>query len=466
MRGATLKSKQVWGWTLYDWANSAFATTVMAGFFPVFFKSYWSAGTDVNTSTAQLGLGNSLASLAVALMAPVLGAVADRGTARKKFLLCFAYPGVLATAALSMVGKGEWELAILVYAVGILGFSGANVFYDSLLPEVAGEQEIDFVSGLGFGLGYLGGGVLFALNVFMVLNPELFGLTQTTAVRFSFLTVAVWWGTFTLFTLFWVKESSHAMAPALRGNMFSAGFGQFADTFRKRRHLKTVFLFLLAYWFYIDGVGTIIRMAVDYGMSLGFASNDLILALLITQFVGFPSALLFGRLGERWGVRKAIFLAIGVYMFITIWGILMTKKSEFYLLAIMIGTVQGGIQALSRSYYSRLIPKGQAGEFYGFYNMLGKFAAILGPALVGLVGIAARGWLMPEAPSADQIAAVEQAASRWSIGSLLILFLAGATLLYFVDEKKGRREIELYVEENSDHESVVSKTTGSSNPSP
>jgi len=436
------KSKQIWGWALYDWANSAFATTVMAGFFPVFFKSYWSAGTDVNTRTAQLALGNSLASLAVAVMAPFLGAVADRGTARKKFLLSFAYLGVLATAALCVVGQGHWEMAILVYAVGILGFSGANVFYDSLLPEVAGEDEIDFVSGLGFAMGYLGGGVLFALNVVMVLKPELFGLTPTTAVRLSFLTVAIWWGTFTLFTLFWVKETPHSPDATHTGNMFSAGFRQFTETFRKRRHLKTVFLFLLAYWLYIDGVDTIIRMAVDYGLSLGFASSDLILALLITQFVGFPSALLFGRLGERWNVRKAIFLAIGVYMFITVWGILMTKKSEFYVLAILIGTVQGGIQALSRSYYSRLIPKAQAGEFYGFYNMLGKFAAILGPALVGLVGIVAKGRLMPLAPSPEQITAVEQAASRWSIGSLLILFLVGGTLLYFVDEEKGRREIE------------------------
>ena len=440
-------SKQIWGWALYDWANSAFATTVMAGFFPIFFKSYWSAGTDVNTSTAQLGLGNSLASLAVAVMAPFLGAVADRGTARKKFLLSFAYLGVLATAALCVVGQGHWEMAIFVYAVGLLGFSGANVFYDSLLPEVAGEDEIDFVSGLGFAVGYLGGGVLFALNVFMVLKPELFGLTPSTAVRFSFLTVAVWWGTFTLFTLFWVKETPQAPDAAGTTNMFSAGFRQFMETFRKRRHLKTVFLFLFAYWLYIDGVDTIIRMAVDYGLSLGFASNDLILALLITQFVGFPSALLFGRLGERWDVRKAIFLAIGVYMFITVWGILMTEKSEFYVLAALIGTVQGGVQALSRSYYSRLIPKAQAGEFYGFYNMLGKFAAILGPALIGLVGIVAKGRLMPVAPSPEQIAAVEQAASRWSIGSLLILFLAGGTLLYFVDEEKGRREIARYEEQ-------------------
>jgi MFS transporter, UMF1 family len=442
------QSKQVWGWALYDWANSAFATTVMAGFFPVFFKSYWSAGTDVNTSTAQLGLGNSLASLVVALMAPVLGAAADRGTARKKFLIAFAYLGVLATAALCVVGRGHWEMAILVYALGILGFSGANVFYDSLLPEVAGEHNIDFVSGLGFAMGYLGGGVLFSLNVLMVLKPKLFGIVaqdaSTIAVRLSFLSVALWWGAFTLFTLFWVKETPHGPAAALRGNMFSSGFRQLAETFRKRRHLKTVFLFLLAYWLYIDGVDTIIRMAVDYGLSLGFASNDLILALLITQFVGFPSALIFGRLGERWDARRAILLAIGIYMFITVWGVLMTRKPEFYALAIWIGTVQGGIQALSRSYYSRLIPVSQAGEFYGFYNMLGKFAAILGPALIGLVGLAVKWRLMPLAPTPVQVKAVEQAASRWSIGSLLILFLVGGALLCFVDKEKGGREAEWY----------------------
>jgi UMF1 family MFS transporter len=442
-------TRQVWGWALYDWANSAFATTVMAGFFPVFFKSYWSAGTDVNTSTAQLGLGNSLASLVVALMAPVLGAVADRGNARKKFLIVFAYLGVLATAALYVVGQGHWEMAILVYSVGILGFSGANVFYDSLLPEVADEGDIDFVSGLGFAVGYLGGGMLFSLNVLTVLKAEMFGLTPASAVRLSFLSVALWWGAFTLFTVFWVKETPHSPDGARTGNMFFAGFRQLAGTFRKTRHLKTVFLFLVAYWLYIDGVDTIIRMAVDYGLSLGFASNDLILALLITQFVGFPSALIFGRLGERWNVRKSIFLAIGIYMFITVWGVLMTRKSEFYVLAILIGTVQGGIQALSRSYYSRLIPKGQAGEFYGFYNMLGKFAAILGPALIGLVGLAAKWWFMPPMPSPAQVTAVEQAASRLSIGSLLILFLVGGTLLYFVDEEKGKREIKRYEEQET-----------------
>ena len=435
------EKKAVWGWAMYDWANSAFATTVMAGFFPIFFKQYWSYGVDVNVSTAQLGFGNSIASLLVALMAPVLGAIADKGSARKKFLIFFAYLGVLMTACLFLVGKGEWAWAIFVYAMGIIGFSGANVFYDSLLPTVAGKDNVDYISGLGFGMGYLGGGLLFLINVLMTLMPEKFGLADSgEAVRYSFISVAIWWGVFTIFTILWVPEEKTAGASREGGNFIADGFRQIIGTFKKVRHLKTIVLFLLAYWFYIDGVDTIIRMAVDYGMSIGFASNDLIIALLVVQFVGFPSALVFGKLGQKWGVRKAIYLAIGIYMLIVVWGTMMTAKEEFYILAIMIGLVQGGIQALSRSYYSRLIPREQSAEYYGFYNMLGKFAAIVGPALMGVVGLVARRLLMPPTPTPGQIEHIGQLAARWSIASVLILFLIGAILFYFVDEEKGKAE--------------------------
>ena len=436
------EKKSLWGWALYDWANSAFATTVMAGFFPVFFKKYWSYGTDVNMSTAQLGFGNALASLIVALMAPVLGAIADRGSAKKKFLIFFAYLGVLMTASLFLVGKGQWVWAIFVYTMGIVGFSGANVFYDSLLPAVAGEDNIDYVSGLGFSMGYLGGGLLFLINVLMTLMPERFGLSDSAeAVRYSFVSVSLWWGLFTIFTIKWVQEEKITAVSRRKMSAISGGLQQFIGTFKKARHLKTVFLFLLAYWFYIDGVDTIIRMAVDYGMSIGFESNDLIVALLIVQFVGFPAALGFGKLGQRWGVRKSIYLAICVYMCVTVWGTMMTQRHEFYILAVIIGLVQGGIQALSRSYYSRLIPKAQAGEYYGFYNMLGKFAAIMGPAMMGVVGLIARRILMPVAPTPEQVVYVGQLASRWSIASILLLFLIGAILFYFVDEEKGRAEV-------------------------
>jgi UMF1 family MFS transporter len=426
---------------MYDWANSAFATTVMAGFFPIFFKQYWSYGVDVNMSTAQLGFGNSVASLLVALMAPFIGAIADKGSAKKKFLIFFAYLGVLMTAGLLIVHKGQWAMAIFVYVMGVIGFSGANVFYDAILPAITTEDRIDYVSSLGFSMGYLGGGLLFLINVLMTLIPQTFGLPDAVAaVRFSFLTVAIWWGLFTIFTIAWVPEDTSAATVKRGESIVTAGIRQLVNTFKKVRHLKTVFLFLLAYWFYIDGVDTIIRMAVDYGLSLGFEPNDLIVALLLVQFVGFPAALMFGKLGERWGVRKAIYLAIGIYMCITVGGTMITRKEEFFVLAALIGLVQGGIQALSRSYYSRLIPKNQTAEYYGFYNMLGKFAAILGPVLMGIVGLIVRRMLMPPSPTAEQLISIGQVASRWSMGSILILFIVGLVLFYFVDEQKGKAQ--------------------------
>ena len=433
--------KAVWGWAIYDWANSAFATAVMAGFFPIFFKEYWSYGADVNMSTARLGLGNSIAGIIVALMAPVLGAIADKGSVKKKLLIFFAYLGVLMTAALFLVQKGDWGWAIFVYVMGIIGFSGANIFYDSLLPSVADEDKIDYISGLGYAMGYLGGGLLFLVTVFMTLLPEKFGLSDAeTAVRYAFILVASWWGLFTIFTILWVQEEQTATTPPRGVSFIADGFRQLIGTFKKIRHLRTVLLFLVAYWFYIDGVDTIIRMAVDYGMSIGFSSNDLIVALLITQFVGFPSALVFGKLGQRWSARKSIFIAIGIYIFITIWGTMMTTQQDFYILAIIVGLVQGGIQALSRSYYSRLIPKNQAAEYYGFYNMVGKFATILGPVLMGSVGLIARRVLMPPFPTPEQMVHVGQLASRWGIASISLLFIIGAILFFFVDEEKGRIE--------------------------
>ena len=441
------KSKLVWGWAMYDWANSAFATTVMAGFFPIFFKQYWSIGVDVNQSTAMLGFGNSIASLLVALMAPVLGAIADRGSFKKKFMIFFAYLGVLMTAGLYLVGKGEWVLAIFVYVMGVIGFSGANIFYDSLLPSVADESNVDSVSSLGFAMGYLGGGLLFLLNVVMTLQPTIFGLADAgEAVRWSFVSVALWWGTFTLISIAWVPEPEIEKNKS-RENSIREGFNQLYRTFQEIRHLKTILLFLLSYWFYIDGVDTIVKMAVDYGITIGFESNDLIIALLIVQFVGFPAALIFGRLGERWGVRPSIFLAIGVYIAVTIWGTMMREKYEFYVLAVVIGLVQGGIQALSRSYYSRIIPKNQVAEYFGFYNMLGKFAAILGPTLMGIVGLMMKNVLMPENPSAEELIEVGQDAARWSIASIIVLFVIGAVLFYFVDEEKGRLEAD-YLSKN------------------
>lgn len=411
--------RSAYAWAFYDWANSAFATTVMAGFFPLFFKQYWNTGVADTLSTFRLGMANSIASLIVVLGAPLLGAIADHMDTRKGFLLLFSALGVVMTGALYFVAAGDWQIAALCYVLAVLGFSGGNLFYDALLIFVARPTQLDRISALGFALGYLGGGVLFAVNVSMVLHPDWFGLAdKSAAVQVSFLTVAAWWAVFTIPVLASVHEPRAAQPMRLR-TALSQGFGQLRHTLRDIGRLPQTFLFLLAYWLYIDGVDTIIRMAVDYGLSLGFPSNSLIVALLITQFVGFPAALAFGRIGERSGARTGILIALAVYVAVTTWGAFMSQVWEFYLLAVVIGLVQGGVQSLSRSLYARLIPAGRSAEFFGFYNMLGKFAAVLGPALMGWVGV------LTGSP-------------RLGILSVLVLFVFGALLLMRVDLERGQ----------------------------
>jgi UMF1 family MFS transporter len=414
---------------MYDWANSAFATAIIAGFFPVFFKEFWSVGVETTTSTARRGLANSISSVFIALCAPLLGAIADKGTAKKKFLLFFAAMGVVMTWCLYLVSQGNWVMAVVLYVFASIGFSGGNIFYDSLITAVSSRDRMDIVSALGYSLGYLGGGLLFAIGVWMTLRPETFGFAGSTdAVRFSFVLVGAWWAVFSIPIFVLVKEPVLTSA-GRRASVVRAGFEQLRITFREIRHLKMVFLFLLAYWLYIDGVDTVVRMAVDYGLSIGLERNDLITALLITQFVGFPCAIAFGYLGGRIGAKRAIYIAIAVYILVTVWAAFMQHRSEFYLLAAVVGLVQGGIQALSRSYYAKIIPADKSAEFFGFYNMLGKFAAVIGPVLIGSVGVLVR-----------HLGYSSNIASRVSITSVSILFLAGAILFYFVDEDKARRE--------------------------
>lgn len=412
--------KATLAWAFYDWANSAFATSIMAGFFPIFFKQYWCSGVEASTSTFRLGLANSTGSLVVIFLAPLLGAMADQAGAKKKFLFFFAMLGVMMSAGLYTAPQGAWLMASLLYIFGIIGFCGGNVFYDSLLVSVASPASSDRVSALGFALGYLGGGLLFAGNVVMTLKPSLFGLADAgAAVRVSFLTVAAWWAVFSLPILLWVPEPASPARPVRQG-MVAAGFRQLFTTFKEIRRLRVVLLFLAGYWLYIDALDTIIRMAVDYGLALGFASSGLIVALLITQFVGFPAALVFGRLGEKMGTKKAILLGIGIYVLVTVWAMFMETINEFYLLAVAIGLVQGGVQSLSRSLYSRLIPVDKSAEFFGFYNMLGKFAAVIGPLLMGLVG------MLTGSP-------------RLSLLAIIGLFVSGAALLCLVNEEEGAR---------------------------
>jgi UMF1 family MFS transporter len=421
--------KAIFGWAMYDWANSAFATTVMASFFPIFFKEYWTVGIDPVVSTAQLGFANSAAGILVALVAPILGAIADRGEAKKAFLLFFAAIGIVATSALYLVPRGSWETAAACYVAAMAGFAGSIIFYDSLLTTVATEARRDFVSSLGFSMGYLGGGVLFALNVWMALSPATFGLKDSGhGVKLSFLSVGLWWAVFSLPLILLVRERTGTTRKTPTA-VIREGLNQLRETFREIRHLKTIFLFLAAYWLYIDGVDTIIVMALDYGLSIGFRAEDLIVALLITQFIGFPSALVFGRLGERIGAKRAILIGIGVYLFISVYGAFIEEKRDFFILASIIGIVQGGVQALSRSLYSRIIPADRSAEYFGFYNMLSRFATVAGPVLVGTTALTARA-----------MGYQGSTASRISIVSVSILFLAGGFVLSRVDERKGKKE--------------------------
>jgi len=408
-------ARRVYAWAMYDWANSAYATTVMAGFFPLFFKQYWASGMPATESTFWLGSINALAALIIALLAPLLGAMADRGGIKKRMLLSFTAMAVVMTAALFLVAQGAWGWALGVYFFGAVAFSGANVFYDALLVEVAEPGEFDRASALGYGLGYIGGGLLFLLNVVMTLHPQWFALAnKAAAVRWSFLSVAIWWAVFSLPLACMVREQ---VAHARLGLCSAAreGFGQLAETFAHVRRWRNVWLFLLAYFFYIDGVNTVARMAIDYGLALGFSSAVLMKALLLTQFVAFPAAIAMGWLGERWGAKRVLLLAIAVYALACLWSSAMQHAREFYVLAAVIGLVMGGIQSLSRSLYARMIPRAEAAEFFGFFNMLGKFSAVAGPALMGLTSLLS-------------------GSNRMAILAILLLFALGAALLLRVRE--------------------------------
>jgi MFS transporter, UMF1 family len=416
----TLFRRPVVGWALYDWANSAFATTVMAGFFPIFFKQYWSAGTEAAVSTFRLGILSGAGSLVIALAAPLLGAMADRGGTRVRLLAFFTLLGAAMTAALYAVEQGEWVAAAVVYSLAGVGFWGGVIFNDALLVDVAEPPEFNRISALGYSVGYVGGGLLLLVNTAMVTKPEAFGLSGAAeAVRLAFPMVAAWWLLFTIPCLLWVRERKPANVLPM-GGALRAGWREFRTTLREVRRFRPLVWFLLAYWLYIDGVNTIIKMAVDYGLSLGFPQQSLIAALLIVQFVGFPAALAFGWLGDRIGARNGIFIAIAVYAAATVGAYSIREVQHFYLLAITIGLVQGGIQSLSRSYYASLVPVGKQGEFFGFYNMMGKFAAILGPTLVG-------------------VTALLTGDTRFGMLSILLLFVGGAFVLSRVRPSQATR---------------------------
>jgi len=416
-----LKRKRVISWALYDWANSAFATTVMAGFFPLFFKSFWAADLSPAESTAVIGTTNSLAGLLIVLLAPFLGAYSDLGKFKKKFLAFFALLGVLSTGYLYFIPQGDWVIAASLYALAVIGFSGGNIFYDSLIASVSKQDQRNKVSSLGFSLGYLGGGLLFVINVLMYLNPAWFGLSsQSEAILWSFVSVAVWWAVFSLPLFMSVEEKSNAEISKGLFETITEAFKAVASTLREIKKHKRVAIFLIAYWLYIDGVDTIVRMAVAYGSDIGLDASSMITALLLTQFVGFPATLVFGIYADKIGFKKILTIGISIYILVTFYAYYMTTALEFYILAGTVGLVQGGVQAISRSFFSTIIPMNKEAQFFGFYNLVGKSAVFLGPVLVSWVALIFGN-------------------PRYGILSLLFLFVPGLVLLWMVPDKELAR---------------------------
>jgi UMF1 family MFS transporter len=380
---AGIFNRKVIAWALYDWANSAFALSVMAVLFPLFLGSYWSAGDDGNVVTQRLAWVTAAASAVVCLLAPIFGSIADAGGYQKRFLLVLALLGAAATAGLGLAPQHALMLALLLYLLASVGYYCSTVFYDSLLIQVVQPRYYNLASSLGFAVGYLGGAVLLAVHVWLLTAPEQFGFANTDAViKFAFMSVGAGWAFFMLPLLYFVPEVKRHRS--VQRGVISAAYRELASTLRNIAEYRNVVLFLAAYFLYIGAVFTVIFMAVNYGQRLGFAQKDLVMALMITNFAGFPATFLYGFMGHRYGAKRGLFFALAVYIAVSSWAVFMVDVWQFYVMAVIIGCVQGGVQSLSRSLYAALIPPAHSGEFFGFYNMLTKFAHVVGPAMIGV----------------------------------------------------------------------------------
>jgi len=413
-------NKQERSWVFYDWANSAYSIAITSTIFPIFFKSVLSKGVEGYTSTAWLGYGNSIYTLVIAVLAPILGTIADYKNYKKRFFLGFFLLGVVATACLALTREGGWISALVIYIFTALGFAGANIFYDSFLVDVAPRERMDWVSTSGFAWGYIGSTIPFILGIALIMKYDIFGFsTSVPAVKISFFVTALWWFVFTIPLLKNVKQT-YFIEPSR--SPVGDSFRRLADTFRRIRQYRNVFIFLIAYFLYIDGVDTIIKMATAFGTDMGISANMLMIILLAVQFVAFPFALLYGKLAKVFSAKRMLFVGICVYVVITITAFFIpyfkdpkTKVMVFWIVSMLVASSQGGIQALSRSFYGKLIPKEGSAEFFGFYNIFGKFAAILGPFLMGLVTQVTK-------------------SSGVGILSIIVLFVAGGIVLTMAKE--------------------------------
>jgi MFS transporter, UMF1 family len=430
-----LQRPEVRAWALYDWANSAFITTIVAAVFPIYFGKVAAAGMPDAVASYRYGLATTIALAVIALIAPVLGAIADRLGNKKRFLAAFMLLGVASTACMAFVGQGDWLLALVLFGLANIGAFGSLTFYDSLLPHLASGEELDRVSTAGYAIGYLGGGLLLALNLAWIQKPEWFGLADAgVATRLSFVSVAVWWLLFALPLLRRVPEPAlHADPRSTRGTpsmgvvarpsarqLVTAAFAQVWTTLGSLRRYRNAFLMLLAFLLYSDGINTIIRMSTLYGTQIGIDQGSLIAALLMVQFVGVPFAFAFGRIADQIGARKAIFAALAVYVVISVLAFAMRTATHFFILAFLVAMVQGGSQALSRSLFASMIPKRRSSEFFGFFGIFEKFGNLFGPLLFAL-------------------AVRLMGSTRAAIPSVIIFFIAGAVVLARVDLADGQR---------------------------
>jgi len=422
-------NRTVASWCLYDWANSAFATTILAAVLPIYFVSIVpEGGVDITVlgftfhtfATPLWSYGITIAMVIVALSAPILGAIADSTRAKRQFLIGFTYLGALFTALLVTIGYGDYLRALLFFIIALIGFAGGHVFYDAFLPEIAPEGEREFVSGKGFAYGYLGGGLLLVINLLMIEQPAWFGISDKAwGARLSFLTVGIWWGVFAIPTFLYVRDQGPGRK--VQPHAIQQGIKTIAATMRRMRQFKELAKFLVSFLIYNDGIQTVIVMAAIFGKEeLGFSVFTLIGCLLMVQIIGFPSSLFMGRLAQRIGEKQTIYICLAVYCGIVVYGYFITKPMEFWVLGALVGLVQGGSQAISRSLYSSLLPVRHEAEFFGFFAIASRFASIFGPLVFGVV-------------------ANVTGSARNSILALIAFFIVGLIILMTVDVEEGKR---------------------------
>ncbi len=420
-----LQRAEVRAWAMYDWANSAFFTTIVTAIFPVYFTSVAAADLPPAEATRLLARTTTIALTISAILAPLIGAIADHAPIKKRLLGLFTAIGCIAAGCLVMVHRHDWLLAAVLFGIGNVGVTTSLTLYDSLLPHLAREDEIDRISTAGFGLGYLGGGLLLALNVAWILSPSTFGLRDAgQASRLSFLSVALWWAVFSIPLFRRVPEPKVRVDGGARSTaeLVRASFVGLLHTLGDLRRYRHALLLLIAFVIYSDGIGTIIRMATSYGTELGLNQSALITAILLVQFAGIPFAFLFGLLAGRIGAKTSIFIALAVYTVIAVMGYYMKTERDFYILALMVASVQGGSQALSRSLFASMIPKERSSEFFGFFSIFEKFGAIAGPATF-------------------EIASRATGSSRSAILSVVVFFIVGAAVLSFVNVRAGQEAV-------------------------